>query len=98
MYYFLKVFTILTLLNSIYSQLTLPGSQKDDHDCVLDGGYEWCERTQTCQRSWESPCDVSNTKCPDISEIANSLSMKFIFLFMIINNKHNKITIYQGSV
>ena len=65
MYYFMKAFTIFTLLNSIYSQLTLPGSQKDDHNCVLDGGYEWCESTQACHRSWESPCNVDTT-CPDV--------------------------------
>ena len=65
MFHLFTIFTIFTLLNTVDSQVTIPGSQKDDHDCILDGGYEWCETTQTCQRFWESPCDVPNTKCPD---------------------------------
>ena len=30
----------------------LPGSQVDPsgHNCVLDGGYQWCEDTQLCIR------------------------------------------------
>ena len=23
---------------------------KDDHGCVLDGGYQWCDYTQSCVR------------------------------------------------
>ena len=36
-----------------------PGSQTDTHGCVTDGGYQWCESTQLCQRTWELPCEVS---------------------------------------
>ena len=31
----------------------VPGSQQDSHNCVSDGGYQWCESTQTCIRPWE---------------------------------------------
>lgn len=34
----------------------LVGSQRDDHGCVMDGGYTWCESTQSCVRPWETPC------------------------------------------
>jgi len=59
-------FTSLNLLNSQY--IGVPGSQRDDHECILDGGYQWCESTQMCQRQWETPCEdiiVTNTQCLD---------------------------------
>jgi len=34
----------------------LVGSQRDDHNCVLDGGYSWCETTKSCVRLWKTPC------------------------------------------
>jgi hypothetical protein len=34
----------------------LVGSQHDDHNCVTDGGYQWCESTQSCIRPWVTPC------------------------------------------
>ena len=34
------------------------GSQSGKHGCVADGGYEWCESTQSCVRLWETPCPV----------------------------------------
>lgn len=40
----------------------LVGSQRDDHNCVLDGGYEWCESLQQCIRQWETPC-VKTSDC-----------------------------------
>ena len=43
-------FSLFAVINS---QLAIPGSQTDEHNCVLDGGYEWCESTQRCQRPWE---------------------------------------------
>lgn len=60
MLHFLKNLLILTL-SITNAQLTLPGSQRDEHDCVLDGGYSWCESTQACQRPWESPCEDLNS-------------------------------------
>ena len=35
----------------------LPGGQKDDHNCVLDGGYQWCETLNQCVRIWETHCE-----------------------------------------
>ena len=32
------------------------GSQNDDHGCVSDGGYQWCESLNRCVRPWLSPC------------------------------------------
>ena len=45
---FLKTLTIFSIVNPITAQLIgVPGSQRDEHDCVLDGGYSWCESTST---------------------------------------------------
>ena len=40
------------------SQYIMPGSQVDPsgHECVLDGGYQWCEEMNTCVRPWEVSC------------------------------------------
>ena len=35
----------------------LPGAQRDDHDCVLDGGYQWCDTLNQCVRVWETHCE-----------------------------------------
>jgi len=60
----LRLLKILTL-NLVGAQYLLPGSQRDDHNCVIDGGYEWCESAQACQRPWELPCETTCLKeCP----------------------------------
>ena len=53
----MKLITGFILLKDVMSQgLMIPGSQVDEHNCVLDGGYSWCDATQKCQRFWEEPC------------------------------------------
>ncbi|MEM7136059.1 MAG: hypothetical protein AAF500_05735 [Myxococcota bacterium] len=32
---------------------TLPGSDRDEHGCIRSAGYQWCKRTQQCERPWE---------------------------------------------
>ena len=65
---FLKTLTIFSIVNPITAQLIgVPGSQRDEHDCVLDGGYSWCESTQACQRPWETPCELT-----EVDEKVNS--------------------------
>ena len=32
------------------------GSQNDEHNCVTDGGYHWCQATESCIRPWITPC------------------------------------------
>jgi len=31
-------------------------SQYDEHGCVPDGGYQWCESLGECVRPWETAC------------------------------------------
>lgn len=58
------------LLGAIYyfpvvlSQMLI-GSQHDDYGCVTDGGYQWCESTQRCQRPWINPCPVDSVSIPE---------------------------------
>ena len=33
------------------------GQLVDEHNCVTDGGYQWCETTQECIRPWLTHCD-----------------------------------------
>jgi len=49
---------IMMFMNMLYfaSGQQLVGSQRDDHGCVMDGGYTWCESTQSCIRPWEIQC------------------------------------------
>lgn len=56
------------LLNNVLSQLSVPGSQNDDHNCVLDGGYTWCSATNRCIRAWETPCSDNYINCNDCLE------------------------------
>lgn len=30
-----------------------PGSDRDAHGCIGSAGYQWCPRSQRCERPWE---------------------------------------------
>eukprot|EP00193_Tetraselmis_chui_P008693 CAMPEP_0177760080 /NCGR_PEP_ID=MMETSP0491_2-20121128/5072_1 /TAXON_ID=63592 /ORGANISM="Tetraselmis chuii, Strain PLY429" /LENGTH=80 /DNA_ID=CAMNT_0019275947 /DNA_START=96 /DNA_END=335 /DNA_ORIENTATION=- len=32
----------------------MPGSDRDEHGCITSAGFQWCESTQECYRSWEN--------------------------------------------
>ena len=49
---------MLSLMTITQTLSQLPGSQLDDHGCVLDGGYQWCESHNECIRPWETVCEV----------------------------------------
>lgn len=34
------------------------GGNRDDHGCVVGGGYTWCALTNSCVRTWETECCV----------------------------------------
>lgn len=56
------------LFNNVFSQISVPGSQSNEHNCVLDGGYTWCSATNTCMRVWETPCPDNYKNCNDCLE------------------------------
>jgi len=31
----------------------MPGSDRDEHGCIGSAGYQWCERSNQCERPWE---------------------------------------------
>jgi len=59
----IKIFTLF--LSNFVSSQPMMGSQHDEHNCVSDGGYSWCESTQECIRQWETPCKDHYTNCND---------------------------------
>ena len=62
----------LMMTTQVLAQLTgqLPGSQRDEHGCVLDGGYQWCESHNECERPWITPCsDTYEVDTPPMSVI-----------------------------
>jgi len=34
-------------------KIGLSGSDADEHGCIGSAGYQWCERTNHCERPWE---------------------------------------------
>ena len=57
-------YAMFGLLTATQTLSQLPGSQQDEHGCVLDGGYQWCESHNECIRPWETVCEVDT---PDIA-------------------------------
>jgi len=71
-----------TLLNTtllhesmVQSQYTeVPGSDMDTHGCVGSAGYTWCASSDTCVRTWETPCPpiidqpliITDVPCNDV--------------------------------
>lgn len=52
----IKILTPLLLLGITACSSTTQepiGGDRDAHGCLPAAGYLWCERTQTCERSWE---------------------------------------------
>ena len=41
------------------------GSDKDLHGCVGSAGYQWCERTAECVRSWELANTIGFENTPE---------------------------------
>ena len=66
MYNLLKCFLFFTIFHLNQCQETI---EEDDHNCILDGGYEWCESAQECQRPWEFPCLNLNSNYCEASNI-----------------------------
>ena len=54
----------LLLLLNMFSQI-LVGNQRDEHGCILDGGYRWCDSLKKCIRPWDTSCPVKMCKDSD---------------------------------
>lgn len=94
--YFLTVFVeysdslLYSTKNITKRKLQLVGVTNNEHGCVTDGGYQWCESTQSCIRQWITPCQTNkNTEycsnsqpqlcrmvCPPINCPSNNCAMR----------------------
>ena len=66
----IKIFTLY--FSSFTNAQMLVGSQHDEHNCVTDGGYSWCETTSSCVRPWETPCPELVTETQQTEYCQNS--------------------------
>jgi len=41
------------------------GGSLDAHDCLISGGYSWCDAAESCVRAWETPCPDRVDGCGD---------------------------------
>ena len=56
-----KILILLYLLKGFNADIMpIINEGGDEHGCITDGGYEWCETNNQCQRNWEQPCIVSD--------------------------------------
>ena len=58
-----KILSIALSFANVYSQLV--GGARDTNNCLIGAGYSWCESSQSCIRSWETPCKDHYTSCED---------------------------------
>lgn len=54
----MKYISIFLNLLTLANTQMLVGSQRDEHNCILDGGYQWCESLSQCIRPWETNCEI----------------------------------------
>jgi hypothetical protein len=63
-----KIFLNALMFHNVYSRVNtepLLGGARDDNNCLISAGYSWCESSQSCIRSWETPCKDHFTSCDD---------------------------------
>ncbi len=58
-----KIISLCLYFTNIYSQAV--GNSRDDNDCLISAGYSWCESSNSCIRSWETPCEDNFISCGD---------------------------------
>lgn len=59
------MFALFNLFQLSISQLPAVGGQLDTHNCLIGGGYTWCESSQNCIRQWLDPCSDNYLDCND---------------------------------
>ncbi len=40
-------------MKNIEKEKPMVGSDRDSHGCIPSAGYQWCKKTNQCERSWE---------------------------------------------
>ena len=59
----MKILSLLLYFTNVYSQIV--GGSRDENNCLISAGYSWCESSNSCIRSWETPCRDHYTSCDD---------------------------------
>ena len=49
-------YIFISSLHFINAQLL--GGTKDEYGCIINAGYEWCEKEKKCIRPWEEGCNT----------------------------------------
>lgn len=73
--------------------------QYDEHGCVPDGGYTWCEAKQKCLRVWEENCSSSGDTAENNSgsnEDTNKIETTGTIQFVDVEGGCWKITTNNG--
>jgi hypothetical protein len=63
-----NMISVALMFTNVYSQMVnepLLGNARDGNDCLISAGYSWCESSNSCIRSWETPCKDHFTSCED---------------------------------
>ena len=49
----------------------MPGSDRDEHECIASAGYQWCAASNKCLRLFEEDCSVTGatSPCPSKEEM-----------------------------
>ncbi len=63
----LKFFLFSSYILNVFGQNSIPlvGGAHDDNNCLISAGYTWCESSQSCVRSWLTPCSDNFSNCED---------------------------------
>ena len=70
----MKLFSYFLQVLPVIAQNVMLGYQTDEHNCILDGGYQWCDSLDKCIRTWETKCpEVKIDQLPIPSEPFNSI-------------------------
>ena len=53
-----KILSFALYFANVYYQFV--GGARDTNNCLISAGYNWCESSKSCIRTWETPCkDIS---------------------------------------
>jgi hypothetical protein len=72
-----KILSVALYFADVYSQFVgVVGGERDTNNCLISAGYSWCESSNSCIRSWETPCKDHYTSCDDcLSKQRNGMNI-----------------------
>lgn len=66
----LKFFYGLAIINNVFAEdaLHMVGGARSENNCLVGAGYTWCKSSNSCIRSWVTPCEDNYSDCNDCLE------------------------------